>query len=594
MSGNWVHPGQILLWAIWVLAAPTKGPSAEEPQRNTRLGWIQGKQVTVLGSPVPVNVFLGVPFAAPPLGPLRFTNPQPASPWDNLVFSSPSPRCLQSSEWLCLDQHMLKVHYPNIGTSEDCLYLNIYAPAHADAGSKLPIRLPILMWFPRGAFKTGSASIFDGSTLAAYEDVLVVVVQHQLGIFGFFTTWDQHAPGNWAFNDQVTALSWVQKNIEFFGGDSSSVTIFGESAGAISVSSLILSPMAEGLFHKAVMESGVAIIPYLKAHDYEKSEDLQVVTHFCGNDASDSEDLLRCLRTKSSKELLTLSQVRTEGAVLEGDLPFEWRDEQILRLSFKAIPSNTGVNNHECGFLLPMNKAPEILSGSKSLTLHLIQNILLSNHIPPQYLYLVANEYFHDKHSLTEIGDSLLDLLGDVFFVFPPAPCSTLPACLTFPDLCSDAGAPVYFYEFQHRPQCFEDTKPAFVKADHADEVRFVFGGAFLKGDIVMFEGATEEEKLLRQKMMKYWATFAGTGNPNGDDLPLWPTYNLTEQYLQPDLNMSLRQRLKEPRVEFWTSTIPLILSASDTLWSPLSSLIFLSLLQPFFFSCVPWEVIFL
>uniref|UniRef100_A0A2K5L1N1 Carboxylic ester hydrolase n=1 Tax=Cercocebus atys TaxID=9531 RepID=A0A2K5L1N1_CERAT len=525
MSGNWVHPGQILLWAIWVLAAPTKGPSAEEPQRNTRLGWIQGKQVTVLGSPVPVNVFLGVPFAAPPLGPLRFTNPQPASPWDNLVFSSPSPRCLQSSEWLCLDQHMLKVHYPNIGTSEDCLYLNIYAPAHADAGSKLPIRLPILMWFPRGAFKTGSASIFDGSTLAAYEDVLVVVVQHQLGIFGFFTTWDQHAPGNWAFNDQVTALSWVQKNIEFFGGDSSSVTIFGESAGAISVSSLILSPMAEGLFHKAVMESGVAIIPYLKAHDYEKSEDLQVVTHFCGNDASDSEDLLRCLRTKSSKELLTLSQVRTEGAVLEGDLPFEWRDEQILRLSFKAIPSNTGVNNHECGFLLPMNKAPEILSGSKSLTLHLIQNILLSNHIPPQYLYLVANEYFHDKHSLTEIGDSLLDLLGDVFFVFP--------ALIT-------------------------------------------------------------EEKLLRQKMMKYWATFAGTGNPNGDDLPLWPTYNLTEQYLQPDLNMSLRQRLKEPRVEFWTSTIPLILSASDTLWSPLSSLIFLSLLQPFFFSCVPWEVIFL
>ncbi|XP_023057140.1 carboxylesterase 5A-like, partial [Piliocolobus tephrosceles] len=106
--------------------------------------------------------------------------------------------------------------------------------------------------------------------------------------------------------------------------------------------------------------------------------------------------------------------------------------------------------------------------------------------------------------------------------------------------------------------------------------------------------GATEEEKLLSRKMMKYWATFARTGNPNGDDLPLWPAYNLTEQYLQLDLNMSLGQRLKEPRVEFWTSTIPLILSASDTLHSPLSSLIFLSLLQPFFFSCVPWEVIFL
>ncbi|XP_030780841.1 carboxylesterase 5A-like [Rhinopithecus roxellana] len=303
--------------------------------------------------------------------------------------------------------------------------------------------------------------------------------------------------------------------------------------------------MAKGLFHKAIMESGVAIIPYLKAHDYEKNEDLQVVAHFCGHNASDSEDLLRCLRTKSSKELLTLSQ-KTKPFTRVADGAF-FPNEPLDLLSqkaFKAIPSITGVNNHECGFLLPM-EAPEILSGSKSLTLHLIQNIL---HIPPQYLHLVANEYFHDKHSLAEIRDSLLDLLGDVFFVVP---------ALITARYHRDAGAPVYFYEFRHRPQCFEDMKPAFVKAVHADEVRFVFGGAFLKGDIVMFEGATEEEKLLSRKMMKYWATFARTGNPNGDDLPLWPACNLTEQYLQLDLNMSLGQRLKEPGVEFWTSIIP-------------------------------------
>uniref|UniRef100_A0A2K5V4K1 Carboxylesterase type B domain-containing protein n=1 Tax=Macaca fascicularis TaxID=9541 RepID=A0A2K5V4K1_MACFA len=347
----------------------------------------------------------------------------------------------------------------------------------------------------------------------------------------------------------------------------------------------ILSPMAEGLFHKAVMESGVAIIPYLKAHDYEKSED--VVAHFCGNNASDSEDLLRFCEQKLLMIFFSslLQKTKSFTRVVDGAFfPNEPLD-LLSQKAFKAIPSIIGVNNPECGFPLPMNEAPEILSGSKSLTLHLIQNILLSNHIPPQYLYLVANEYFHDKHSLTEIRDGLLDLLGDVFFVVP---------ALITARYHRDAGAPVYFYEFRHRPQCFEDTKPAFVKADHADEVRFVFGGAFLKGDIVMFEGATEEEKLLSRKMMKYWATFARTGNPNGDDLPLWPAYNLTEQYLQLDLNMSLRQRLKEPRVEFWTSTIPLILSASDTLRSPLSSLIFLSLLQPFFFSCVPWEVIFL
>uniref|UniRef100_A0A2K5EGL6 Carboxylic ester hydrolase n=1 Tax=Aotus nancymaae TaxID=37293 RepID=A0A2K5EGL6_AOTNA len=489
MNGNRVHPGQILIWAIWV--PEISRPSAEGPQRNTRLGWIQGKQVTVLGSPVPVNVFLGVPFAAPPLGPLPFTNQQPASPWDNLQEATSYPNlCLQNSEWLLLDQHMLKV-----------LYLNIYAPAHANAGSKLTV----LVWFPGGAFQTGSASVFDGSSLAAYEDVLVVIT----------------------FKDQVAALSWVQKNIEFFGGDPSSVTIFGESAGAISVSGLMLSPMTEGLFHKAIMESHVAIILYLNAQDYEKGEDLQVVACFCGYNASDSEALLRCLRTKSSKELLTLSQ-KTKSFTLVVDGAF-FPNEPLVLLSqkaFKAIPSIIGVNNHECGFLLSLREAPEILGSNKSLALRMIYNIL---HVPPQYLHLVANEYFHDKHSLTEIRDSLLDLLGDVFFVVP--------------------GLITAQY---HR------------------------------------EGATEEEKLLSQKMMKYWANFARTGNPNGDDLPLWPAYNLTEQYLQLDSNMSLGQKLKEQRVQVWTSTIPLILSASDTLHSPLSSVTFLSLLQPFFFSCAP------
>ena len=134
-----------------------------------------------------------------------------------------------------------------------------------------------MVWLPGGGFETGSASIFDGSALAAYEDVLVVTIQYRLGMFGFFNTGDKHALGNWAFMDQVAALTWVQENIKFFGGDPHYVTIFGESAGAISVSSLILSPMAKGLFHRAIMESGVAIIPYLKAPDYERNEDVGIL-----------------------------------------------------------------------------------------------------------------------------------------------------------------------------------------------------------------------------------------------------------------------------------------------------------------------------
>uniref|UniRef100_A0A8D1BQX6 Carboxylesterase type B domain-containing protein n=2 Tax=Sus scrofa TaxID=9823 RepID=A0A8D1BQX6_PIG len=183
MSTEWVHPGQTLIWAVWVLAATTEESATDAPVRNTRLGWVRGKQATVLGNDKPVNIFLGIPYAAPPVGPLRFAKPKPALPWNDFLNATSYPKlCLQNSEWLFLDQHILKVHYPKFGMSEDCLYLNIHAPAHADTGSKLPV----MVWLPGGGFETGSASIFDGSALAAYEDVLVVTIQYRLGMFGFF------------------------------------------------------------------------------------------------------------------------------------------------------------------------------------------------------------------------------------------------------------------------------------------------------------------------------------------------------------------------------------------------------------------------
>ncbi|KAF0870589.1 EST1 carboxylesterase, partial [Crocuta crocuta] len=569
------------------LSVPS-GPAADAPVRNTRLGWVRGKQTTVLGSTVPVSVFLGIPYAAPPLGPLRFRQPKPALPWNDFRDATSYPKlCVQNLEWLVSYQRILKVHYPKLEVSEDCLYLNIYAPAHADNGS----RLPVMVWLPGGAFETGSASLFDGSALAAYEDVLIVTTQYRLGIFGFFNTGDEHARGNWAFMDQIAALTWVQENIKFFGGDPQSVTIFGESAGAISVSSLILSPRTNGLFHKAIMESGVAIIPLKRFSDDKRDKD--VLAHICGCEASDSAALLRCLRATPSKELLDINKkTNSFTRVVDG---FFFPDEPLdllIQKTFHSIPSIIGVNNHECGFLLP--RTMHVKTSESCLPRQMLNMLVVADwlscghdflqHIPTQYLYLAADQYFYNKHSPIEIRDSFLDLLGDVLFVVPgvvtaryhrgeslsstrcPAAAGSQPSkasgcrnscCLmTGPAPPFYAGAPVYFYDFQHPPQCLKDTRPAFVKADHTDEIRFVFGGAFLKSDIVMFEGATKEEKLLSRKMMRYWANFARTGDPNGEGVPLWPAYNQREQYLKLDLNVSMGQKLKEQEVEFWTDIL--------------------------------------
>nr|Q5GRG2.1 RecName: Full=Carboxylesterase 5A; AltName: Full=Carboxylesterase-like urinary excreted protein homolog; Short=Cauxin; AltName: Full=Epididymis-specific gene 615 protein; Flags: Precursor [Rattus norvegicus]AAQ05814.1 carboxylesterase 615 protein [Rattus norvegicus] len=568
MSGDWVHTGQALIWVLWIFAAIIRGSVTEEPHRYTRLGWVQGKQATVLGRLEPVNVFLGIPFAAPPLGPLRFSNPQPPIPWHDLREATTYPNvCFQNLEWLFIYQNLLKVHYPKLGVSEDCLYLNIYAPAYANDGS----RLPVMMWIPGGGFETGSASIFDGSALAAYEDVLIVTIQYRLGIFGFFNTQNQHAPGNWAFQDQLAALQWVRENINYFGGNPDSVTIFGGSAGAISISSLILSPLSAGLFHRAIMQSGVAIIPSLKNFDDELKHGLQVVADVCKCNVSDSKVLLKCLREKSSLELLSLGQkTKAFTRVVDGSFFPEEPMELLSQKTFKTVPSIIGVNNQECGYILPMREAPEILFGSNESTALTLIHVLL--HIPPQYMHIVAKDYFHGKHSLTDIRDTLLDLFGDVFFVVPG---------LVTARNHRDADGPVYFYEFQHRPNCFQNTRPAFVKADHTDEIRFVFGGPFLEGDVVMFEEATEDEKLLSRKMMSYWANFARSGDPNGDDLPLWPAYDQNESYLKLDVNISTGWRLKDRRVEFWTDTLPLIMSASKALLSPTFPLILFSLLPP-------------
>ncbi|NXI57444.1 SASB hydrolase, partial [Chloroceryle aenea] len=220
----------------------------------TKYGRVQGYQFKVDAAQRNVNVFLGLPFAKPPVGPLRFSEPQPPEPWKGVRdATSYPPMCLQDkvqgqffSDFITNRKEKVLLQ-----VSEDCLYLNVYTPSSTDNE-----KLPVFVWIHGGGLVFGAASSYDGSALAAFDNVVVVTIQYRLGIVGYFSTGDKHARGNWGYLDQVAALQWIQENIIHFGGDPLSITIAGESAGGVSVSALVLSPLAKGLFHKAISESG--------------------------------------------------------------------------------------------------------------------------------------------------------------------------------------------------------------------------------------------------------------------------------------------------------------------------------------------------
>ncbi|NXP47622.1 SASB hydrolase, partial [Heliornis fulica] len=226
-----------------------------QPEVVTKYGTVRGYQFQVDAAERSVNVFLGLPFATPPIGPLRFSEPQPPKPWKGVRdATSYPPMCLQDKVQGQIFSDVITNRKEKVllQVSEDCLYLNVYSPVSTENQEKLPV----FVWIHGGGLVFGAGSSYDGSALAAFDNVVVVTIQYRLGIVGYFSTGDKHARGNWGYLDQVAALQWIQENIVYFGGDPGSVTIVGESAGGVSVSALVLSPLAKGLFHKAISESG--------------------------------------------------------------------------------------------------------------------------------------------------------------------------------------------------------------------------------------------------------------------------------------------------------------------------------------------------
>ncbi|XP_057609700.1 liver carboxylesterase-like isoform X5 [Chionomys nivalis] len=502
-------PGWLFAMAcgLLLLLLHVHGWDSPSPIRNTHTGQVRGSLVHVKDGELGVYTFRGIPFAKPPVGPLRFAPPEPPEPWSGVRDATSEPAmCLQTNPQASKER---KMNVPPISMSEDCLYLNIYTPAHAHEGSNLPV----MVWIHGGSLVLGMASMNDGSILAATEDIIMVAIQYRLGILGFFSTGDQHATGNWGYLDQVAALRWVQQNIAYFGGNPGQVTIFGSSAGGTSVSSLILSPMSQGLFHRAIMQSGVALLPEL---------------------------------ISDTPKVVYTVFIIIPGVVDGTFLPRHPR-ELLASVDFRPVPSIIGVDSDDFGWSVPlyMGLDPVIKNITRETLPAVLKSRVAHMLLPPECSDLLMEEYMGDVEDPQTLQVQFTEMMEDFMFVVPALQVAHF----------QRSHAPVYFYEFQHQPSFskYKHIRPPHVRADHGDHAAFVFGCA-LWGMKVDF---TEEEKLLNRRMMKYWANFARHGNPNSEGLPYWPELIHDEQYLKLDIQPAVGRALKARKLQFWTKTLP-------------------------------------
>ncbi|XP_058502116.1 cocaine esterase-like isoform X1 [Solea solea] len=536
------------LFLVSMLCLCAVAAEQQAAEVHTKLGRLRGQYVSVKGKETGVHAYLGVPFAKPPVGPaLRLAAPQPVEGWEGVRDATKQPlMCIQNRAYVLELVKALGGFLKDIpDVSEDCLYLNIYTPANRAPDAKLPV----MVWIHGGGFSLGSASMYDGSALAAYQDVVVVLIQYRLGVLGFLSTGDEHMSGNYGLLDQVQALRWIQEHIQNFGGDPDLVTIFGESAGGVSVSLLLLSPLSDGLLHRAIAESGTAAMDILLVSDPLPT--MQTVANTSGCSLESTEKLASCMRNLDLDSILPLLEDVTlrVSITMDGHLLTKSVDDLLTQRELLSVPFMTGVNNDEGGWMLGQIFAPP--NWTEGIDQEHFINVLSMFYPDPKdanFRDLIVKEYTGSGEDRVKNRNGFTEMVGDMMF--------TIPAIKTA-NAHRDAGVPVYLYEYQHPPSFLQELRPSFVRSDHGDEVFIVFGSCLTTTYSPLVDKCSEEEVQLSKTVMSYWGNFAHTGSPNGNGLTYWPKYGAEEKYLAIGLKEQVvAQHLKKEHFIFLTQTI--------------------------------------
>ncbi|XP_033228992.1 esterase FE4-like [Belonocnema kinseyi] len=342
-----------------------------------------------------ISSFLSIPYAQPPVGNLRFRNPIPCLAWTGV-------RIADTDANQCPQHDGISV----VG-NEDCLYLNVYIPKQ-NLGSTKDL-LPVMVWIHGGAFISGnSSSTGYGPDYLLDKDIIFVSLNYRLGVLGFLSTGDLEAPGNFGLKDQVLALKWVQKNIRAFGGNPKRVTLFGQSAGAVSVGLHLLSETNNGLFHQYIIQSGSVLVPwgYQDCSQYKSHVKDLAFIHFCPT--SNSTSIINCLRSKSIDELLDYRSIIVDNTKRFGQLIWTPTNEPESEDAFLTdSPENLIANNtmKDLPFITgSVGNEAEILTEALNST-QLLYNFLEAN-VRNLIDYFMG--YYLKPHDVTQLREEII------------------------------------------------------------------------------------------------------------------------------------------------------------------------------------------
>ena len=484
----------LVAWAMLVSPLGLFGESSA-PQAKTATGVVEGKDDGT------VHAFLGIPYAAPPVGDLRWKPPVAAAKWSGVRKATEfGAHCMQGKVFG-------DMNFRDAGGSEDCLTLNVWVPAKPSKE-----KLPVMVWIYGGGFVAGTTSEArqDGTHLAQ-QGVIVVSMNYRLGVFGFLVHPElakesgRNAAGNYGLLDQLAALHWVHDNIAAFGGDPGNVTIFGESAGSFSVSAQMASPLAKGLFQKAIGESGAAFHSgglSFEPLSVREEKDVKTVSAKLG------ASTLAELRAISAEKLLAaFAPPQSRGFDFGPDVDGYFLPEPVPAI-FAAgkqndVPLLAGWNHDEGSFEIAFSPQKPTADSLKA----------------------TAQKEFGDKSAEflrlypsdtpEQALRSALDFAGDRFIAFS-----------TWAWMESQAKTgkqPIYRFRFDLGPPA--DPKGPQLGAYHSSEIEYVFGQLDSKAGVTW----KAENRALSDELQKYWANFARSGDPNGPGLPKWPAYSAAD-----------------------------------------------------------------